>query len=169
MLYFYAAILTLLNAVWLALNLLGLPGNWLIVLSAVGFYSLEPGAIHWGTLAALGGLALTGEVLEFALGAAGAAKSGGSRGGAVGAIIGALVGGLCGTFVIPIPVVGSIVGACGGAFIGAMVMEVRGGKAVGHAVRIGQSAAAGRLWGTVAKLAVGVAMWVVATVAAFWG
>lgn len=186
MVFLYAAVLTLVNALWLGLNLLGLPGNWLILATAAGAWWLiggpgelgdlgageagEPGArmFHYGVLIALLVLALLGELLEFLMGAAGAAKSGGSKRGAAGAILGAILGGIIGTIAIPIPIIGSILGACGGAFIGAMVGELHGGKQVGHAVQIGRGAAVGRFWGTVAKLTVGVAMWLTATVAAFW-
>ena len=169
MLFVYALVLTLLNAGWVALNLLGLPGNWLLVATAaIAWLVVEPPMFHTATLAGLVGLALLGELLEFLLGAAGAAKSGGSRRGALGAITGAIVGGLVGTFAIPIPVVGSILGACAGAFIGAMALELTGGKRLGHAATIGRGAAIGRLWGTVTKLAIGGVMWLVAAVAAFW-
>lgn len=170
MLFVYAFILTLLNAFWLALNLVGLPGNWLIVLGTALFAYLlrEQAAIHPATLISILGLAVLGEVLEFALGAAGAAKSGGSRRGALGAIVGAIVGGVIGTVAIPIPLIGSILGACGGAFVGAMSLELSGGRRVGHAVQIGRGAAVGRFWGTVAKLGVGAVMWVIAAIAAFW-
>jgi uncharacterized protein len=79
-----------------------------------------------------------------------------------------VAGGLVGTVVIPIPGIGSILGACAGAFAGALAVELTIGRRVGHAVMIGRSAAVGRFWGTVAKLAIGGLMWVTAAAAAFW-
>jgi uncharacterized protein YqgC (DUF456 family) len=169
MLVLYAITVCVLDTLWLAMTLLGLPGNWLIVGTAAGAWWLTDKALlGTGTLIALTGMALIGEVLEFMLGAAGAKKSGGSRRGALGAILGAIIGGVAGTFVVPIPIVGSIAGACGGAFIGAMALELHKGRSATHAAKIGQGAAIGRLLGTVTKLSIGTLMWLTTAIAAFW-
>lgn len=169
MLIAYGIILSVVNLLWVMLNAVGLPGNWLLLLCTAGFawWKWEEAVIHVGTLIALLVLALLGELAEFLLGAAGAARSGASRRGAIGAILGALVGGLLGTVLIPIPILGSIFGACGGAFIGAMLLELSGGKQARHAARVGQGAAWGRLWGTLVKLSIGLVMWLTATAALF--
>lgn len=165
MIYVYAILLVALNCVWLFMQVLSLPGNWLMVASAAILEWLEPGMFSYYTLGGIAMLALLGEVLEFMLGAAGAKKGGGSRWGSIGAIIGALVGGIVGTAIIPI--VGSIIGACVGAFAGALIMELVMGKPLIQSAKIGKGAALGRLWGTLSKLAVGLAIWVVIAFAAF--
>ena len=78
------AILLLLVAVFLwALNLIGLPGNWLVIVAA-GLYAYFMPAdtrldVGLWTLLGLVGIALLGEGVEFVAGAAGAKKAGGSR------------------------------------------------------------------------------------------
>ena len=71
-------ILIVLNAVWLALVVFGLPGNWLIVLSTCLFawWQWDAGVFSIGTLVAIGLLPLLGEGAEFLAGAAGARRSG---------------------------------------------------------------------------------------------
>jgi len=170
MIYVWATLLVVANSIWLFLTVLGLPGNWLMVASAVLVAWL-----YWGqqmigrwTLVTLLGLAVAGELLEFVAGALGTKKAGGSRGGAFGALVGGLIGAMAGTFVIPVPVIGSLIGACGGAFCGALALELAGGRELEPAVRSGIGAGVGRFFGTVAKLVVGIGIWVVAAVAAFW-
>ena len=174
MLYLYAAIVTLLNLVWLFLTVLTLPGNWLMVLTAAVaawmLYEPEigPGMFGIPVLIAVTVLAVIGEILEFLMGAAGTRKAGGSKRAAVASIIGAVIGGLVATPLIPIPLIGTIVGVCAGAFIGATGTELLIGKQMTASVASGKGAAIGRLWGTLAKLAVGVAIFITLTVAAFW-
>lgn len=170
MIYVWATLLVVANTVWLSLTVLGLPGNWLMVASAalVAWLFWDQQMIGRWTLVSLLVLAVVGEVLEFVAGAFGTKTAGGSRGGAFGALLGGLVGAIAGTFVIPIPVLGSLIGACGGAFCGALAFELAGGQELEPAVRSGVGAGVGRFFGTVAKLVVGVGIWVVAAVAAFW-
>lgn len=152
------------------LTLFGLPGNWLIIAAAAAFkYLMAPelgDTLSTGTLVALIGLALLGELLEFIAGAAGMAK-GGSKRGALLAIVGAMVGGIVGTAAIPIPIVGTIVMAAAGAMAGAVAGEIWKGRHAGVAIEIGKAAFWGRLFGTLAKVMVGAVMIVVASVAAF--
>jgi len=170
MLYLWATLLVLTNAVWLFLVLLGLPGNWLMVASTafVAWLFWDQGMFSRWTLLALVGIAVLGELLEFVAGAVGTKQAGGSRSGAFGALLGGVIGAIAGTFVIPLPVFGSLMGACGGAFCGALAMELAGGRDLEPAVRSGMGAGIGRFFGTVAKLAVGIVIWLVAAVAAFW-
>lgn len=165
MVFVYATLLTLVNVVWLFLTILSLPGNWLMVLGAAGLAWWSPGMFSMGTLIAIAALALLGELLEFLLGAAGAKKGGGSKWGALGAIVGAVVGGLIGTGFLPI--IGTIAGACAGAFAGALGLEIITGKKLVESMKIGKGAAVGRFWGTIAKLTVGVAIFLISAVAAF--
>lgn len=168
--YIWATILVVANAVWLSLNLFGLPGNWLMVGSTVfvAWLFWNQQMITGYTLLGLLALAVVGELLEFIAGVFGSKTAGGSRGGAFGALLGGIVGAVAGTFVIPVPVIGSLAGACGGAFCGALAFELAGGRELEPAVRSGLGAGVGRFFGTVAKLVVGVGIWIIAAVAAFW-
>jgi hypothetical protein len=171
-LYVWGILLILVNVVWLFLTLIGLPGNWLIVLGAALYAWLvreadgTPAISLWALVAILV-LALLGELFEFIAGYYGSRRVGGSRGGAIGAIIGGIVGGLLATPLIPIPIVGSIVGACLGAAAGALIMEIAGGRDWDSSFRSGVGAGVGRFWGTIGKFGVGVAMFLVIAVAVF--
>ena len=168
--YIWATMLAVVNAIWLFLTLLGLPGNWLMVGWAVvvAWIFWDVRMIGGWTLIGLLGLAVLGELLEFVAGVFGARTAGGSAGGAFGALVGGIIGAIAGTFVIPVPALGSLLGACGGAFCGALALELAGGRELEPAVRSGMGAGIGRFFGTVAKVIVGIGIWVVATVAAFW-
>src|SRR3990170_5292147 len=96
--YYPSAVLLILICVaaWLT-TLVTLPGNWIVVALAAGFAWLFPQevdgyGIAWTTVGVAAGLALVGEVIEFAAGAAGAAKQGASRRAVALSLVGALVG-----------------------------------------------------------------------------
>jgi uncharacterized protein YqgC (DUF456 family) len=174
--YVIATVLTLLNLVWLALTVIGVPGTWLIVLTTalVAWWQWD-GALPWHgqyiggpALITLLVLALLGELIELVAGLLGSKAAGGSRYGATGALIGTFVGGIVGTFWIPVPVIGSLIGACGGAMLGALAFELRSGRKWDESVKSGAGAGVGRLAGTLGKVACGVVMWLLAAVAAFW-
>jgi uncharacterized protein YqgC (DUF456 family) len=172
----YLGIVLLLIAVavgWL-LTLFSLPGNWLIVLAAAlfAYFTPEdsPWDLGWGWVAALLILALVGEVIEFIAAALGVKKHGGSRRGALLAIVGSLAGAMLGAAVgLPIPIVGSvagvILGASFGAMAGAMLGEAWIGTSTEQRWRIGQGAFWGRLFGSLAKTAIGSLMSVLVVVA----
>lgn len=174
--YLIAAILVLLNTIWLALLVLGLPGTWLILLSTIIAAWLQwdttvPAAdqvIGLYVLLSLLGLAVLGEILEFIAGAAGARKAGGSAKGALAAIVGGIIGAIVGTVLIPIPVLGTLLGAAAGAGLAALGVELAEGRPLEASVRVGVGAGVGRLLGTLYKLVVGVVMWFLAAVSAFW-
>lgn len=161
-------LLLLVMAAGLFLNILGLPGLWLIVISVVayawGFGWTYVGAWTIGVVVILGLLA---ELVEFVAGAAGSKAAGGSKRGMVGAILGGIVGGIVGTPLIPIPVVGTIVGSVAGCFIGAYAIEWMVGRSHGEAAVISYGAAKGRVVGLLAKSAFGVLMFLWAAIAAF--
>lgn len=168
-------LLTLCTLAW-ALNLLSLPGNWIVVALAglYAWFGPEVGrvAMNWPVVAALFALALAGEVIEFVAGALGAQRAGASRRSTLYAIAGSLGGALVGMVfgsVIPIPIVGQLIGAlmfgAGGATAGAMYGEWSGGKTWDESWPIGRAAFWGRLWGTLGKLASGLVMLVVLTIA----
>src|SRR5205809_646151 len=116
------------------LQLVGLPGTWLIVLAAVVvkvieiFVPLGPTELlGWWTLVILLALAGVGELVEVGAGAAGTKVGGGTKRGMIGAVVGSLLGALIATFMIPIPLIGSLIGAVGGAAVGAIVGELSAG------------------------------------------
>lgn len=164
--------LVLINFVWLALVVMGLPGTWLMAATTalVAWWRWDGDSPMIGTFAlvVIIALAVVGEVVEFAAGAAGAKKAGATRRGSIGALVGAIFGGIVGQVMIPLPVVGALIGACVGAGVGAWGMELSSGRRFEEAYRVGIGAGVGRFHGTVAKLAVAAAMWVVIAVAAFW-
>ena len=77
MIYLYATLVTLLNLVFWAGILFGMPGIWLMVLLAAIIEWLQPGEYMFSqtTLYVSAGLALLAEILEFLLGAAGARQA----------------------------------------------------------------------------------------------
>jgi uncharacterized protein YqgC (DUF456 family) len=145
------------------MQLLGLPGNWLIVAAAFGYAWLFPSDSVWAigreTVIALVLLALLGEAVEFVAGAAGVAKVGGSRRSAVLALLGSLIGGVLGAVIgLPIPVVGSLVAAVvfgsTGAMVGAFLGESWKGRDFDMSLAVGKAAFVGRVLGTLAKMIV---------------
>jgi uncharacterized protein YqgC (DUF456 family) len=162
-------------AAWCA-NLLGLPGNWLIAALTVAYAWLVPqdtrAAVGWPTVGVIAGLAVVGEVIEFAAGAAGVRKLGGSWLGALLALAGSVAGAVTGAVVgIPVPLVGPLLAALLfgglGALVGAVVGETVRGKPLGTSLTIGRAAFRGRLVGTLAKTVVGAVMAGIAIAAVF--
>lgn len=158
------------------LTLVGLPGNWLILLACIAYAALYAGGsaamMGWGTVAAIAVLLIIAEALEFMGGAAGVAK-GGSKRGAIFAMIGSIVGSLIGASVGSIvPVLGTVVGiffgACAGAMVGAVIGERSLGKSDNVQWEVGKAAFWGRFWGTLAKLIAGAIAIGVALVSVIW-
>ncbi|MBI2823241.1 MAG: DUF456 domain-containing protein [Planctomycetia bacterium] len=170
----WLGVLAALAACWWS-TLVGLPGNWLIVLLAVAVAWLVPPEAHLAigvpVVCVLVGLAIVGEVAEFATGSVATARAGGTRRAALMALVGATVGGLSGAIVgLPIPIVGSAVAAVlfagAGALVGAMLGEAHAGKGLAGMWQVGQAAFWGRLFGTLTKAALGAVMAIIAAVAA---
>ncbi|MBN2315309.1 MAG: DUF456 domain-containing protein [Sedimentisphaerales bacterium] len=170
MLYLWLIGLILLNTVWLSLVLLGLPGNWLIVISTCLFawWRWNEGPFSIYILVAIVVLAGLGELVEFSAGLIGAKKSGASWFGSIAAIFGAVIGAVFGTFMIAIPFLGTILGACIGAGVGVWGLEVARGKEMEKSVRYGLGAGLGELFGITSKLILGFVIWLTVTIAAFW-
>ncbi|MFT3786794.1 MAG: DUF456 domain-containing protein [Tepidisphaeraceae bacterium] len=157
----------------LVLNIVGLPGIWLIPLAAI-VYKLLPisgPVMSWTAILATVGVGIVAEIAEFAAGALGSAKAGGSKRGMVGALLGGLVGAIAAQVLVPIPIVGAILGAVLGSFIGAYLFEFAWtGKSHGHAFRIGVGAAKGRVMGLVIKSVCGCVMLLIVLITAWpWG
>ena len=167
MAWIYYLILLAILLLGLFINLLTLPGLWLMSAALAG-YALVTGwnvYVGWTAILVLLVLAAIGEALEFYAGASGSKAAGGRRRGAIGAIIGGIVGGIFFTGMIPIPPIGTIVGVCFGTFLGAAIAELSSGDVV-HSFRVGIGAAKGRLAGIIIKLAIGIVMLLIALFAA---
>lgn len=164
--YSLAVFLTLAALVGWVANILGLPGNWLIVALAAGCWGLaaEEHRCHVTLLplVAIVVVAALGELLEFAASAMGASRMGGSKRGTVLAIVGSIAGALVGLFggvLVPIPIVGPVIASlllgAGGAFLGTVAGERWAGKEWDASLQIGNAAFWGRLIGTVGKAVCG--------------
>jgi uncharacterized protein len=148
----------LLIIVGLALNLLGLFGNWIILAAIGGLWALT-GFEHFGWLGLTGmvALAVLGEFLETAASGYGASRFGGSRGSIVAALVGCLGGAALGTPIFPL--VGTLIGAIVGAFVAAAVYEyIQHEKSVRDAAWTGAGAAIGKVGGLFAKFFCGIGM-----------
>lgn len=170
MLYLWASLLVIANILCLALTLVTLPGNWLMlaVTAGVAWWQWDNGMFSVWTLIVVLVLAVIAELIEFLASTVGVKKSGGTRWSGVASLIGGVVGAIIGTFAIPIPVLGSLVGACAGAALAAWACEGLHGRTGAEAAKTGMAAGAGRLVGTTLKFAVGMLIWMIIAVAAFW-
>jgi len=140
---------------------LGLPGTWIMVAAALGYWILVPtGGVGMVTVIGTGLLALFGEIIEFSLSGRYARKYGGSRRAGWGAIIGGIVGAFVG---VPVPIVGPVIGGFLGSFAGALVAELSRGSGGGTATRVAWGALIGRVTAAAAKVAIGIVMivWIV--------
>jgi uncharacterized protein YqgC (DUF456 family) len=167
-LYFWITLLIVINAFWLMLVPLALPGNWLIVITTALFSWWQWGQNVFSiyTLIAVTVLAFLGELVEFFAGAGGAKKAGAGWLGAIAAIFGAITGAIIGTIVLPL--FGTIFGACLGAGLAATIVELVMGKTPDASIRSGFGASLGYLIGSTTKFAIGVVIWLIIAIAAFW-
>ena len=126
----------------------GLPGTPLVFLAAVGhrLYFAQASVSNL-VLGVLAGLTVVSLLLDFAATALGARKFGATWRGAVGAV----VGGLCGLLLV-------FPGIIIGPFIGALVLELLGGKEFRAAASAGVGATLGLLLGIISKVALTVVM-----------
>jgi uncharacterized protein YqgC (DUF456 family) len=144
----------------LILIVLGLPGLWIMVATAVVYNMIVPGdPIGWFSLVAVAVLALAAELLEFTMTGRYARKYGGSKRAGWGAILGGIVGAMVG---FPVPIVGPVIGAFVGSFVGALVAELTGGASAGDATRVAKGALIGRVMSTVLKIGIGftIGIWI---------
>ena len=163
-----AIVVVLLMVVFWVTNLIGLPGNWLMLLTAVCYWGATWSnetvlAITWVTIVALALLAFVGELAEFLASSGATHGAGGSRRSVALALVGSIVGGIVGLFVaLPIPIVGPLIGALLlgglGAFAGASLGEKWAGSDTDKSLKVGQAAFWGRILGTIGKTAFGLVM-----------
>lgn len=144
----------------LILIVLGLPGLWIMVATAVVYNMIVPDdPIGWVSLIAVGVLALVAELLEFSLAGRYARKYGGSRRAGWGAILGGIIGAMVG---LPVPIIGPVLGAFVGSFVGALVAEFTGGASASDATRVAKGALLGRVVSTMLKIGIGftIGIWI---------
>jgi uncharacterized protein YqgC (DUF456 family) len=139
----------------LALNIVGLPGNWVLVGTAL-VVTLIPGFgdLTWTYFFVILGLALLGEAIESLLGLVVVAKKGGTRWGVIGSFLGGIAGVILGSAIAP-PFGGVVLGFVG-AFAGAVVGEYMREQHSDKAVRVGFWAFVGRSLAIMGKIACGV-------------
>jgi uncharacterized protein YqgC (DUF456 family) len=150
---------------FLWLNLLSLPGNWLMLGALALAAWLGPeGRITWAFVGLMGAAAVVGEVLEFAAqiigGKRGGASGAGNFGGVVGSIIGAV---LFAPFGLGL---GSLAGALLGAWIGCFAVERLRQESREKAAEAAWGAFWGRSFGLVGKSAIGATI-IVMTISRF--
>ena len=174
--FFALLLIVVLLASWV-LTLLGMPGNWLMVMATATYAYFvpadSPAAIGWKVVVALAVLASLGEILELLTATAGTVRAGGSRRGAALGLLGSMIGGLLGIFIgLPIPLVGSLFAALFfaglGAAAGAILGEISVGKDIAASWQISKAAFWGRLTGTLGKMLVGAVMVAVVAAALVW-
>jgi uncharacterized protein YqgC (DUF456 family) len=141
----------------IGLTVVGLPGNWLIFITALCYGYLE-GFVHMKStiLFVLFGAVAAGELVEFVAGSLGAKREGASQSAILAAFLGGIAGGIIGTGIIP--GLGSIAGAIGGSFAAGYIAEymVTGNRE--KAARVAQGIVIGQALGLICKLAIAIGM-----------
>ncbi len=140
------------------LTLIGVPGNALPVLIALGYWVGEGGPRFTGTvLLIFVVLFVTGELVEQLAAVAFAKRYGGSKSGMVGAVLGSIVGAILGSMMWP--VLGTVLGVFVGTFALTLAFEaVVAGQKVDASLRASWGALLGRAAGVAYKYAAGFAM-----------
>jgi len=144
--------LVLFSFLWL--NLLSLPGNWLMlgVLALLAWLGPE-GRITWGFVGLMGAAAVLGEILELAGQLIGGKRGGASGAGNFGGIVGSIAGAiLLAPFALGL---GSLAGALLGAWVGCFAVERLRQESHQRAAQAAWGAFWGRSFGLVGKSAVG--------------
>lgn len=165
--------LLLVNTTAVLMVALQLPGTWLMLLAtglfAWAYWENGDPMIGWWALVILLALAVIGEIVEGLGSAVGAKGAGGSKRGVALAIVLGVIGAILGTLLLSfIPIIGTLIGAALGSGVGSVLGDLWAGREWKLALRSGQGAAVGRFAGSVGKLGVACAMWLVAVVALIW-
>ena len=142
-------------------TMIGLPGNWILVVAALivglvtGFAKLT--VSHFVVCV---GFALLAEVIESLLGVVIVAKRGGSKLGMIGSIAGGFAGVLLGGGLFP--PFGSVILGFAGAFLGAVFGEILHNPDMKVALHVGFWSFIGRMAAMAAKLSCGcVIYWII--------
>lgn len=144
------------------LNIVSLPGNWLILATAIGMCLAHGGhQPHWGVLPLMLLVLLAAEVIEFLSGMIGARKFGASKTAAWAALAGAMLGGIVGFPPVTALMLGidHLVAAVLGAFVAAWIVELIKRKPLKDASLAALGAALGRGTGIITKIAAGLLAW----------
>jgi len=136
------------------LNLLSLPGNWLMLcVLALAAWLRPGGGITWEFVGLMALLAAVGEAIEFIAQIIGGKRGGASGLGNFGGVVGSIAGAILG---MPFGLgLGSIVGALAGAWIGCFVVERMRQESHQKAAQAAWGAFWGRSLGLVGKSACG--------------
>lgn len=160
MVYLFVCILLFLMILALLLQLVSLPGNWLILLLLVGWKFVGPASgvanLTWPFLFFLVGLAAFGEAMEWFSQLHLGKKYGSSSKGNIGGIIGAVLGAI-----LMLPFFfgfGALLGALAGAYLGCLALELLQGKTGKEARRAAWGVLVGRFLGSIFKLGLGITM-----------
>jgi uncharacterized protein YqgC (DUF456 family) len=140
-------LLALVIVLSMVMIVLGLPGLWIMIASAITYNIVVPERpMSWLSMIGIVVLGIVAEVLDFTLAGKYARKYG---------FIGAFIG-------VPLPIVGPLIGALVGSFVGAFVGEVRSGGERAAGAKVATGALIGRVFGTVIKVGLGftVAIWI---------
>lgn len=163
MLYVLVTAFVLLLCLCALLNLISLPGNWILAGLVSLWAAAGPHAVteNLGPLffVALFGLAVAGEVVEYATQIWGAKKYGSSGKATVPGMIGTIAGAVAGApFLFGL---GAIAGALAGAWLGTFTAErLLADRPVPLAVHAANGALVGRFLGMVIKFGLGITMMV---------
>ena len=153
--------------VGIILTLIGLPGNFLILLAAVVYGWQENfSQLTYPWLLILTGMWLSGELLEFFIGVRGAKRAQASSWATIAAAIGSIAGGLVGSGILPI--IGTIIGAVLGGFVASYCAEYIYTSDKLKARQVAEGVVKGQLLGMLIKVAVAIGM-AVTVIYKLWG
>lgn len=140
-----------------AMTIVGLPGNFIIVLTGLiyGYYDHFE-HVDYTVLAVVIGVFIISEMIEFGAGLIGAKQGKASKRSMLAAVIGTVVGGIWGTAILPL--FGSILGALLGAFVITTLAEYTKVKDAEQAKRVAISILKGQIVGMIFKTAAAVGM-----------
>lgn len=126
-LYLWVVLFLALLVAVLGLHIMSLPANWVVLgLATLWGWTHPEDGLDWAFFLTLGGVALTGEVIEFVFQYLGAKKYGATGKGNLGAFVGAIAGAIFGApFFFGL---GALVGALGGAYLGCYAFERMHGR-----------------------------------------
>lgn len=156
MTYVLAVLCIALMILSLFLLLIGLPGTWVIIAIAFLWSWLSGAAFGTQFFLVLLGLAVVGEIAEFAAGHFGGKRFGGTGKGSIGGIIGALILGiLCAPIMFGL---GALIGALAGGFIGSFIVEAMQGMETGKAAKAAFGNMLGRFGGFWAKMGIAIVL-----------
>jgi uncharacterized protein YqgC (DUF456 family) len=146
------------------LNVVSLPGNWVILAAGLGMSIYHGGhRPGWVALVAIFIVLVLAEVIELLSGLVGARKFGASSAAAWAAVGGAIVGGVVGIPPLTVPTLGldHLFAAVAGAYLAAWVVELIRQRPMKQALTAALGAALGRAGGLTAKIAAGIVAWVI--------